>query len=200
MPKKTQTILKFIKDHGGVARFSAILKAGFHPDSITVLEKKGKLEKIGRGLYKLTDTVPFSDPDLITASLQVPKGVICLVSALAFHEATLEIPKYVDIAIPKGTRANKVKYPPIRFYRFAPDAWEAGIEEHVIDGHKVKIYSLAKTVADCYKFRNKIGFDVAQEALKIAVNEKDISPTEIIKYAKICRVDKIIKPKLEIMI
>lgn len=200
MQRRRQEIIDYFQSHGGVARFSAILKAGFHPDSLTALEKEGKVERIARGLYRLTNYDIGSHPDLVIASLQAPKGVICLLSALAFHEATNEIPHYVDIAIPGGAHANRIKYPPVRFYRFAPDAWKAGIEEHEIEGHKIRVYNLAKTIADCFKFRNKIGMNVARDTLKVAVTEKGIKPKEIMQYAKICRVDSIIKPILEAML
>jgi len=138
-------------------------------------------------------------PDLVIASLQAPKGVICLISALSFYEVTNEVPRYVDIAIPAGTRANKIKYPPVRFYRFSTKTWEAGVEVHLAEEHKIRVYNLAKTIADCFKFRNKIGINVARDALKIAVTEKGIRPQDIMKYAKMCRVGKIIKPILETM-
>ena len=200
MEAKKDTIIEYLKEHGGIARFSSIRKAGFHPDSLKNLEKENKVEKIGRGLYKLTSNTLGSHPDYVSASLQTSKGVICLLSALYFYKATVEIPQFVDIAIPSGARANKIDYPPVRFYRFSPKAWEAGVEEYTTAGHKIKIYSLAKTVADCFKFRNKIGTDVAREAIKVAVTEKRIKPKEIMHFAKICRVDKIIKPILETMI
>lgn len=192
--------MNFFQNHGGVVRFSTILKAGFHPDSLMALEKEGRVEKIARGLYRVTNYTPGSHPDLVIASLQASRGVICLLSALSFYEATSEIPKCVDIAIPQGTHANRIKYPPVRFYRFVPKAWGAGIEEYKVEGHKIKVYSLAKTIADCFKFRNKIGIDVARDALKVAVTEKKVKPKEIMQYAKICRVDNIIKPILEAML
>lgn len=200
MQPRTQELMSFLKSHGGVVRFSAILKAGFHPDSLITLEKEGKVEKIARGLYRVTNYTPGSHPDLVIASLQAPRSVICLLSALSFYEATSEIPKYVSLAIPEGTHANTIKYPPVKFYRFAPKAWEAGIEEHEIEGHKIRVYNLAKTVADCFKFRNRIGTDLARDALKVTIAEKSIRPKEIMKYAKICRVNSIIKPILEAMI
>jgi predicted transcriptional regulator of viral defense system len=200
MPTKAQTLATFFQSHGGVVRFSAILKAGFHPDSLNALEKQMKVEKIGRGLYRLTNYIHGSHPDLVNASLQAPRGVICLLSALAFYEATSEIPKYVDIAIPRNTRANRIKYPPVRFYQFSLKAWESGINEYEIEGHKIKVYRLAKTIADCFKFRNKIGADVVRDALKIAITEKNVKPKEIMQYAKICRVDSVIKPTLEAML
>jgi len=200
MNTRTQKLMNFFQSHSGVVRFYAILKAGFHPDSLIALEKEGRVEKLARGLYRVTNYTPGSHPDLVIASLQARRGVICLLSALSFYEATSEIPKYVDIAIPQGTHANRIKYPTVRFYRFAPKAWRAGIEEHRVEGHKVKVYNLAKTIADCFKFRNKIGMDVARDALKVAVMEKGIKPKEIMQYAKICRVANIIKPILEVML
>lgn len=200
MQTRTQELINFFQSHGGVARFSVILKAGFHPDSLIALEKERKVEKIARGLYRVTNYTHGSHPDLVIASLQASKGVICLLSALSFYEATSEIPKCVALAIPQGTHANRIKYPPVKFYRFVPKAWKAGIEEHEIEGYKIKIYSLAKTIADCFKFRNKIGVDVARDALKVAVTEKGIKPKEIMQYAKICRVNNIIKPILETML
>jgi len=172
MSEKTQKLMNFFQNHGGVVRFSAILKAGFHPDSLIALERAGKVEKIARGLYRVTNYTPGSHPDLVVASLQASRGVICLLSALSFYEATSEIPKHVDLAIPQGTHANRIKYPPVKFYRFASKAWEAGIEEQKIEGHKIRVYSLAKTIADCFKFRNKIGMDIARDALRVAIMEK----------------------------
>ena len=197
MSTKTQKLMNFFQNHSGVVRFSAILRAGFHPDSLMALEKEGKVERIARGLYRITNYTPGSHPDLVIASLQAPRGVVCLLSALSFYEATSEIPKCVDLAIPQGTHANRIKYPPVRFYRFVSRAWKAGIEEREVEGHKIKVYSLAKTIADCFKFRNKIGMDVARDALKVAVTDKEIKPKEIMHYAKICRVDSILKPILE---
>ena len=139
MEAKKDTIIEYLKEHGGIARFSSIRKAGFHPDSLKNLEKENKVEKIGRGLYKLTSNTLGSHPDYVSASLQTSKGVICLLSALYFYKATVEIPQFVDIAIPSGARANKIDYPPVRFYRFSPKAWEAGVEEYTTAGHKIKI-------------------------------------------------------------
>lgn len=200
MVVKTRILINFFKDRGGIARFSSIIKAGFHADALSNLVENGDIEKIGWGLYRLTDHAPDTHPDLVTASLQAPRGIVCLISALAFHEVTLQIPKYVDMAIPRGTRPNRIQYPPVRFYQFSQKAWESGIEEHTIGGHKIKVYNLAKTIADCFKFRNKIGIDIARDALKTSISEMKVKPKDIILYARICRVDSIIKPMLEVMI
>jgi len=197
MQKKKQELMKFFKINGGVVRFSAILKAGFHPDSLNILEREEKVEKVSRGLYKLRNYDIGVHPDLVMASLQAPRGIVCLLSALYFHEATIEIPKYVDMAIPYGTHAYRIQYPPVKFYRFDSKTWQAGVEVHEIKGCKIKVYSLAKTIADCFKFRNRIGINVVRESLKAAMTEKDIEPKEIMEYAKICRVDSIVKPILE---
>lgn len=200
MTAKLQNLIDYFKCHNGIVRFADIIQAGFHPDILKAAEKENRIEKMSRGLYRLTDYNYGSHPDLVEASLQAPRGIICLISALAFHEATTEIPKHVDMAIPRKTHANRIQYPPVKFYRFAPEVWTAGVGEYEIEGQKIKVYSLAKTIADCFKFRNKIGANVALDALKFAINEKNIKPKEIMQYAKICRVDGIIKPILEAII
>ncbi len=197
MKTKKEELLAEFKRNKGILRFSAMLKAGFHRLEIKSLVASGEIEKIGRGIYHLKNGPSFSTPDLVTVALQAPKGVICLISALSYHNATDEVPHSVYVAIPRGLRASKIDYPPVKYFRYATKVWENGIETHTIDGHPVKIYNLAKTVADCFKYRNKIGLDVARQALKIAVTEKKIKPTEIMRFAKICRVDKVIRPYVE---
>jgi len=197
MSIKSNELISFIKKNGGIAKFSAILEAGFHPDSLNNLLKQNKITKISRGLYMWVGQDFKENPDFVISSLQAPRGVICLLSALSFHEVTVEIPKYVEIAIPKGAHAYKIDYPPVKIYHFDYKAWESGIEEYKIDGHKIKIYNLAKTIADCYKFRNRIGMNVIREALKTSLKEKKVKPKEIMKYAKVCRVENGIRPILE---
>lgn len=200
MSIKDSRIINYLKKRGGLAGYAEIIEAGFNKAILKTALNSGRIKKLDRGLYGLPDGSSLSDPDIVAASIKIPRGVICLLSALTFHEVTSEIPRCVDIAIPRGGHANKIKYPPVTFYRFAPKTWQAGIEEHEIGGHKVKVYSLAKTIADCFKFRNKIGMDVAREGLKTALTEKDAKPKEIMRFAKICRVDSIIKPILEALL
>lgn len=200
MSDKKAELIRFIKEKGGIAGYSEIIKAGFDKSYIRAAVNAGEIKKKDSALYGLPGKNTLSNPDLTIVSIKAPDGVICLISALYFHEATLDIPSYVDVAIKKSAFTIKIAHPPVKFYRFSPAAWNAGIETHDIDGRKIRIYSLAKTVADCYKFRNKIGEDTARAALKIAVQEKGIKPAEILKYAKICRVDKIVKPVLEAII
>ena len=200
MGDREAELINFLKKKGGMVSYARIIDAGFNKALLKTSLNSGRINRIDRGLYSLSEGVSFPNPDLTAISIRVPKGVVCLFSALAFHEVTTEIPQFVGIAIARGAHANKIKYPPVKFYRFASKAWEAGIEEHKVKGYKIRVYSLAKTIADCFKFRNKIGVDVARDALKVAVKEKGIKPTEIIQYAKICRVDKLLKPILEAML
>ncbi|MFH1282427.1 MAG: transcriptional regulator [bacterium] len=200
MSQRSQALITYIKQRGGVAHTSEMLNSGFHIDTIKCLEKTGTVTKIAQGLYQLAGYFPSTHPDLVAASLQAPKGTICLISALHFHEATTEIPHKVELAIPKGARAPKINYPPTQFYWFSQQAWESGAENHAIEKHSIKVYCLAKTIADCFKFRNRIGIDIAREALKIGTSEKKIKPQEIMHYARICRVHTIIQPLIEMML
>jgi len=200
MNTKEKKFIEFLKKKGGMVSYKEIIKAGFNKTFLKDNLDSGRIQKVDRAIYRLSDGFALPNPDLVAVSIKVSKGVVCLISALAFHEATSEIPRYVNIAIPRGTHANKINYPPVKFYRFASKAWEAGIEKHEIEGYQIKVYSLAKTIADCFKFRNKIGMDVTREALKIAITEKGVQPEEIMQYAEICRVDNIIKPILEAML
>jgi predicted transcriptional regulator of viral defense system len=200
MSTRKKELIQFLKKTGGMASFSQINEAGFNKALIKACLASNDIEKLDRGLYILSKGMSPANLDFVAVSIKAPKGIICLISALSFHQATDEIPSSIDVAIPRGTHENKINFPPVKYYRFAHDAWDAGIENYKMDGHTVKIYSLAKTIADCFKFRNRIGINVAREALKIAITEKKAKPTEIYKYAKICRVDKIVKPILEAMI
>ena len=200
MGTKISELINAFEENKGILRFSRILKGGFHRKQVKALLDSGKIRRMGRGLYQLADAPALSHPDFVSAVLQSPKSIVCLISALSFHEATDEIPRRVDLAIPISSRANKIEYPPIKYFYFSETAWRAGMETHKIDGHDVRVYDLAKTIADCFKFRNKIGFDVAQKALKVAVTEKRIRPAKIMEYAKICRVANIIRPYLEALI
>lgn len=200
MGHRETELINFFKRKRGLVSYAEIKEAGFNKALLKVSIKSGRIQKVDRALYELSEGIPLSNPDLVAISIKAPKGVVCLLSALSFYRATTEIPQFVSIAIPRGAHANKIKYPPVKFYRFASKAWNAGIEEHKVEGHKIKVYNLAKTIADCFKFRNKIGMDVTREALKAAIMEKKIAPKEIMKYAKICRVDRFIKPMLEALL
>ncbi|OGC34391.1 hypothetical protein A2462_00825 [candidate division WOR-1 bacterium RIFOXYC2_FULL_41_25] len=200
MKKENELLIDFFRKKDGIVSYAEILGAGFDKSMLRKSLDSNEIQKLDRGLYQLATGVSLSNPDLAAVVIKVPKGVVCLLSALALHEATDEIPKYVDVAVARGMHTNKIKYPPVKFYYFSPQTCGIGIEKHRIGGRQIKVYSLAKTIADCFKFRNRIGLDVAREALKIAITEKGIKPQEIMRYAKICRVNTIMQPILEAML
>jgi len=161
------------------------------------LRDKGVIEQVSRGVYRLVELPPITNPDLVTVSLRFPRAVICLISALAYHEITTQVPHNVSVAVPRDSRLPLLEYPPILAHRFSEQAYRSGIEEHQIDGVPVKVYSPEKTLADCFKFRNKIGMDVVLEAFKLYRSRKKFNLSELLKQARICRVEKVIRPYLE---
>jgi len=143
---------------------------------------------------------PLTDPDLVTIALKVPGAVICLISALAFHELTTQVPHAVDIALNKGDEPPRLGYPPLRLFWFSGPAYSEGVDTHVIDGTPIRIHSPEKTIADCFKLRRRVGLDVAQEALKAYRLRPGFDPAKLLHYACICRVDRVIKPYLEALL
>jgi predicted transcriptional regulator of viral defense system len=182
---------------GGVLRTTQALQAGVHRRDLYALRDAGILQRVSRGVYRLADLPPLAEPDLVTVAARVPKAVIALVSALHFHGLTTEIPHEVSIALPRGTVRPRLDWPPLRVYRFSGTMFTAGIETHERDAVKVRVYGAAKTVADCFRFRNRLGTDVALEALRTGLGERRFTPAEVLRMAKICRVDRIVRPYLE---
>jgi len=199
MPKasKFQYEIKVFKDKGGLLRTSQALTAGIHPRDLYAMQAQGLIEPISRGFFRLKSKKPLWNPDLTTVALRVPQGVLCLISALAIHNITTQIPHEVYIALKKGSEKPRLDYPPTRFVWLSPTAFDSGIETHKVGSIVQKVYSPEKTVADCFKFRNKIGLDVAIEALKFCRERKRSSVGTLMKYAKIDRVGKVMKPYLE---
>lgn len=176
------------------------LRLGIHPRTLYAMRDAGLIERLGRGLYRLTKAPPLTSPDLVTAALKVPKGVLCLISALSFHDITTQIPHAVHVALPFGTERPRLDSPQTRFSWFKEPAFSAGAENQKVDGITIRVYSPEKTVADCFKFRNKVGLDVALEALKLCLKKKRSKPDELLKYARICRVEKVMRPYLEALL
>ncbi|MGH9326083.1 MAG: type IV toxin-antitoxin system AbiEi family antitoxin domain-containing protein, partial [Terriglobia bacterium] len=143
------------------------LRLGIHPETLYRLRDSGELTRLSRGLYRLSDLPPLANPDLITVALKIPAAVICLISALAFHELTTQIPHEVYLALPRGAEAPRLDHPPIRIFWFTNRAFTFGAEKHKLDNAQVQSYSSEKTVADCFKYRYKIGLETAREALKL---------------------------------
>jgi len=192
--------IELIRQLDGAFRTAEAIKAGVHPQTLYALLHSGIIERLSRGVYKLADTEQVSQPDLVIVATRIPQAVICLVSALAFHEMTSQIPHEVSFAIAKGAETPRIDFPPISVHRFSGEALTAGVQKHEIDGVTVRIFCPEKTIADCFKFRNKIGMDIALEALKLYKARKGFNSSELIKFARICRVEKIMLPYLEAMI
>jgi len=195
-----QRAVSIFKHKGGVLKTAEVLKAGIHRSTLYALVKNGKLERLCRGVYRMTDSSPLSNPDLILVAKRIPKGVICLLSALSFHEITTQIPHEIHIALSFGAEEPRLKYPPIRTFRFSNLAFTEGIQTYRIDKAKIKVYSPEKTLTDCFKFRNTIGLDTAIEALKLYRDRRDMKIDDIMHFATICRVTKIIRPYLEALL
>ncbi|HEY9164610.1 MAG TPA: type IV toxin-antitoxin system AbiEi family antitoxin domain-containing protein [Candidatus Kryptonia bacterium] len=183
--------------NGGILRTTDALRAGIHPATLYSLHKDGKIEKLSRGVYKIAGRPQLSNPDLVKVATRIPNGVICLLSALSFHDLTTHIPHEVDIALPSGAEQPRLEHPPFRAYRFRGKSFTEGIETHSIDGVQVRIYSTEKTLADCFKFRNKIGIGTAVEALRLYRQRGKIKSSELMKFAAICRVKAVMRPYLE---
>ncbi len=191
---------KVFRHHGGVLRMSEAIKANIHRRMLYSMLETGIIEKLGRGLYRLADLPPLGNPDLVAVSLKIPNGVICLISALAYHEITTQVPHEVYVALERGTEAPRLTHPPIRIFWFSGQAFTHGIQTHKIDGVPVRIYSPEKTIADCFKYRNKIGLDTAIEALKLYREKKRFKSEELVQFSRVCRVEKVIRPYLEALL
>lgn len=184
----------------GIARAKELRERGI-PDSVLGrLCDQGLLERAGRGLYRLPGAPVTGDHALALVAKRVPKGVVCLVSALRFHELTTQQPHEVWIAIDEKDWTPRVDWPAIRVVRMSSRARSSGVERHRIEGVPVKVFGPAKTVADCFKFRNKIGLDIAVEALKDYLSRHRGGADELWRQARICRVEKILRPYMEGML
>ncbi|MCA1755459.1 MAG: type IV toxin-antitoxin system AbiEi family antitoxin domain-containing protein [Spirochaeta sp.] len=198
MPNQTQRErLIELLESSSVLKASAIVNHGIDRKTVQRMVQTGEIQRIGRGLYSLSDYEVDSYHSYVEAQLLVETGVICLLSALSFHAIGTQTPRYVWLAVSRPSRIPKIEGLPVKIVTFSEPAFSAGIEEHQIEGATVKVYSPAKTVADCFKFRNKLGTDVAIEALREAVREKNVSPDELLRFADICRVRSVLVPYLE---
>ncbi len=188
---------EIFRQHGGILRTGDALALGIHPRILYRMRDDGVLYQISRGVFRLASLPGLSHPDLIAVALRVPRGVVCLVSALAHYDVTSEVPHEIQIALPRKTKAPKIDYPPLRVFWFSEMAFTEGVETTVLDGVEVRIFNLPKTVVDCFRFRNKLGLDVAVEALTQAIRRKGVQPTEILRYARLYRVERVMLPYLE---
>jgi len=195
-PRHTDRLLELAQQKG-LLRPSDLAGLGIPRVYLTRLTADGKLAKAGRGLYRLAETILSESESLAIVAARVPQAVFCLLTALQFHALTTQLPREVWIALPQGSHVPRIDYPPVKLIQYTGDAFTQGIETHRIDQVDLRVYSVAKTVADCFKHRNKIGLDVALEALKDARSQKKASADDLWRYAKICRVANVMRPYLE---
>ena len=196
MGSHCQKILDLAHLHG-LIRPRDLTQNGVPRVALTRLVRQGLLIRVGRGLYALPDRPITENISLAEVSRKCPQGIVCLLSALRVHELTTQSPFEVWLAIPNKSRPPKMEYPPLRIVRFSGMALTEGIDEQEIEGVPVRITNVARTVVDCFKYRNKIGLEVALEALKEAWYNKQTNMDELWHYASTCRVTNIIRPYLE---
>jgi predicted transcriptional regulator of viral defense system len=193
---------KIFAKHNGILRASTAIDLGVPKHVLYEMVRTGELVREAQGIYRLSDNESPGHPDLVNLSLRVPRAVFCLISALYFHELTTQIPHSVYFALPRDVKTPKIPYPPIRVFHFSQASYQAGIVEHELDGVKVKvkIYNREKTIADCFKFREKVGMDVAIEAVKDYLRQPKVDVHLLLEYAHINRVEKVMRPYLEALI
>jgi predicted transcriptional regulator of viral defense system len=170
---------------------------GIHPRTLYAMRDEGLLERLSRGLYRLVELPPLSNADLVTVALRVPQAVVCLISALSFHELTTQVPHAVDIALRRGAERPRLDYPPLHVYWFSGAAWSEGVDTYRLDSSAVHIYGPEKSMADVFKYRRRLGLDVALEALRLYRERQDFDVGILLHHARICRVEKVMRPYLE---
>jgi predicted transcriptional regulator of viral defense system len=161
------------------------------------MRDRGEVEQIARGLFRLAELPPLGEPDLLTIAKKVPQAVFCLLTALAFHRLTTQIPHAVEVALPRTARIPRLDHPPIKVFRFSPESLSAGIETHSLDGVAIRVYCREKTLADVFKYRNKVGLDIALEALRAYRSQPKQDYQAVMRFARVCRVENVIRPYLE---
>lgn len=174
-----------------------IVRAGIHTQTLTRLVREGALERVGRGTYRLPGAPITRHHGLALAAAAVPRGMVCLLSALLFHDIGTQLPWQVWLAIDRRARRPVVEYPPLRLVRFSGEALTEGVETHRLEGVDVRVTSPARTVADAFKYRNKVGLDVAIEALREGWRDRRFTVEELERAARVCRVERVMRPYVE---
>jgi predicted transcriptional regulator of viral defense system len=191
--------IALFQQHSGWLRTSQAIRLGVAPRTLYALRDAGLVEEMTRGIYRIPVASSSEHSDLVLAAQRIPKGIICLISALAFHNLTMQIPHEVYVALPLDAEKPRLSYPPVRLFWLSKSAYSAGINEHLLDGVTVCIYGREKTIADCFKYRNKVGLDVALEALKEGLAQ-GCKPGALSEFARIDRVERTMRPYLEAML
>ena len=197
MDTKNELNLRELFRDATVKRPRDLQAGGLNRVRLAAALRAGAVERLGRGLYRLQDSPVSEKHSLVLATKRVPRGVICLLSALRFHELTTQNPHEVWMALPQHSWRPTEDSQPLRLIWLSPKSFSTGVETHVIEGLSVPVYSVAKTVADSFKYRNKIGLEVALEALREAWSKKRCTMDELMAAARLCRVANVMRPYLE---
>lgn len=200
MPKTDSTRLLGLARRRGVLTAKAAARAGIHSQQLTRLVKRGVLERMARGQYRLADRPISEHHGLVVAASAVPDGVICLLSALGFHGIGTQLPAEVWLTVRRGARAPTLRWPPLRVVRASGLAFAEGIETHQVEGVSIRVYSVAKTLADLFKHRNTVGLEVALEALREAWRERRFTMDALDRAARACRVERIMHPYIQAVV
>jgi predicted transcriptional regulator of viral defense system len=200
MNKKDEKIFKVFRTHNGFARTKDILITKIHPRDLKRAKDKGQIIQVKRGFYRLAEIPLISNQGFIDLARAIPEGVICLLSSLSFYELTTFTPSVVSVAICRGSRRPKIDYPPAEFYHFSKKQFEAGISEIKIKSRKIRIYNPEKTICDCFRYRNKLGLDIAKEGLSEYLKRKNRNLERLLEYAEICRIKSLLQTWLNAMI
>ena len=193
---QTQRVLELASQRG-MLRASHLQELGIARVVLSRLTARGQLERVGRGVYRLPDAQGAEYESLATIAVKVPQAVFCLLTALQIHELTTQLPRQVWIAMPQGSHVPKMDYPPVKMVQFSGEAYDQGIEVVRADQVELRVYGVAKTIADCFKHRNKVGLDVAIEAFREALAANKTNANDLWRFAKICRVANVMRPYLE---
>jgi predicted transcriptional regulator of viral defense system len=184
----------------GMLRLRDFAAERIEPETVARLVRDGQIVRPARGLYQLPDAPVDAAHSLAEAALLVPKGIVCLISALQFHALTLQMPSAVWMAIERTAWKPNISYPPVRFVRFSGWAMSEGVEGYRIESGKVRLTNPARTIVDCFRYRNKIGIDLAMEGLRQGIRQRKCTPDQLWQYAKKARVWTVMRPYVETVV
>lgn len=191
---------QIFREHKGLLRTAQAIDLGIPSATLYAMRDAGVIVQESRGLYRLDGVELTTHPDLVQVCQRVPKAVVCLISALDFHDLTTQIPHRIAIALPRGARKPKLDYPRVQVVHMAEPAYEAGIETHDADGFAIRVYSAEKTIADCIKFRRRLGTEIVQEALRLYLSRPSIHLDALLRFAQINRVEGLLRRYLDVLV
>jgi len=195
-----EKVVQLFKNNFGYAYLKDLKDKGVHTDTVRRLVQKNIIEKVKPGLYKLVDMPMLANQGMIDICMAMPKAIVCLHSALSYHDLTTTVPKQVMIALPRKEKPSKINYPPVQVFYFSETNYESGEMEEKTSSGIFKIYTIEKTIVDCFRYRNKLGVDVAREGLKNYLKKPNYNLTKLIQHSKSGRIYKIIRPYLDAII